>query len=280
MRNPHEIDVSKEDIATGGASQAEAEFFGLTKPEEEESMPATRRSVTRRREPETETEERTVDRTVTMVIHTPRHLWGLGATQFHFHNVESTDEAFELFGKMQDDFEWMQNEFADRLADVAALENRISEAQKELLGTLAEETGENLPDLTDYSKTEASKLIRELLAARGATPQTTPQKTSSRRSSTRRRPTSRSRTSSSRSGGRRGSSGRGGRKTGGGSRRGNFNNDAPGSATDKMKDFLLDLCKQAGVDAPTNDELDSVMTFNDVSAEITELREALGYEDN
>lgn len=276
--NPYEVDVSKEDIATTPASQAEAEFFGVRRKEEEESMPAARSRQTSK---VVEEVAESSEGLVTMVIHTPRHLWGLGATQFHF-SITTTDEAFEALGKMQENFEWMEDAFADRLADVAALENRISEAQKELLATLAEETGEDLPDLTDYSKTEASKLIRELMAAREPKPQRT---RTSRSRSTSHRPTRRSRTSGGRAQGRssRTTGGRGGGRTGGGSSRrgrGNFNNDAPGGATDKMKDFLLDLCRQADVDAPTDDELDNQMTYNEVSAEITELRGALGYEDN
>ena len=281
MSKPWEVDVSKEDIAsTSGASQAEAEFFGLTKPEEEESMSAAR--TRRTRQVEKSSVGKGDEGMVTLVIHSPRHLWGLGSMQFHF-SVATTDEAFKIVASMQENFEWVEDEFADRLADVAALENRISEAQKELLITLAEEAGENLPDdLTDYSKTEASKLIRELLEAR----ESKPQRTSSRRGvrvgssrgagrgSTRSRPSSRTRTSSSR---KRTGGGRTGRRTRGGPKQ--FNNDAPGSATPKMQDFLVDLCRQAGTDAPTDDDFDT-LTFNEVSAEITELRGALGYEDN
>ena len=285
MNNPWEVDVSKEDIAiTDETSDAEAEFFGVHtntgsnksafSTKEEERMPAAR---TRRTSKVVEEEAVSGENLVTMIVHTPRHLWGLGATQFHF-SVSTTDEAFEALGKMQENFEWMEDAFADRLADVAALENRISLAQQELLNTLAEETGEDLPDdLTDYSKTEASKLIRELMSQR----ESKPQRTSSRRgvrvgssrgagrSSTRSRPSARPK--------RRTGGGRGGRRTGGGRRQ--FSNDAPGSATEKMQDFLVDLCRQANVEAPTDDEF-GTLTFNEVSAEITELRKALGYEDN
>lgn len=211
------------------------------------------------------------EKKVTLVVHTPRHLWGLGAAQFHF-QFTNTEDAVAMIGAMQEDFEWMEDEFANRLGDVAALENQITQAQKELLTMLAEETGESLPnDLTDYSKTEASKLIQQLMSQRDAKPQ--PRTTSSRRSTSRRsrpsrRPTSRKRTTGT----------RGGRRTGGGRKQ--FDNDKPGGATEPMKNFLVDLCRQAGVDVPTDDDLDNQMTFNDVSAEISELREALGYEDN
>lgn len=279
MTNPWEVDVSKEDIATTSTSQAEEDFFGIKG--EEKSMPASRsRRTGRTREEQKESEsdrglENVEPTAANLVIHSPRHLWGLGAIQFHFRTI-TTDEAMAIVADMQENFAWMEEEFADRLADVAALENQISIAQKELLTTLAEEVGEDLPDLTNYSKTEASKLIRELLAARGVTPETKRQlrtasrrpRETGRRNKPSRRPTTRKRTTG----------GRTGRRTGGGRRQ--FNNDAPGSATGKMKDFLLDLCRQAGVDAPTDDELNNQMTFNDVSMEITELREALGYEDN
>jgi len=258
MTNPHEVDVSKEDIANTntGLTRESEEFFGVHS-EEEDNMPARRGSI-----PVEKFEKEEVvgseDEMVTLVIHTPRHLWGLGAAQFHF-SVATTDAAFDVIDRMQENFEWMEKEFADRLATVASFENRITPAQIAKLEELAEEKGEELPDdFTDYSKTEASKLIQELMGK---------EEEPRRRSSSRR-------SGGSARGARTGSSSR--RSTGGGSkRRGQYDNDRPGSATPKQQDFLKRLYREKGNRVPSDLE---DMTFNEASEEITELKDALGYE--
>ena len=259
MTNPHEVDVSKEDIANTntGLTRESEEFFGVHS-EEEDNMP---RATTSRQPREEEKEKEVGNEVITLVIHTPRHLWGLGAAQFHF-SVATTDAAFDVIDRMQENFEWMEKEFADRLATVASFENRITPAQIAKLEELAEEKGEELPDdFTDYSKTEASKLIQELMGK---------EEEPRRRSSSRRNGV---KVGSAR-GVRTGSSSR--RSTGGGSkRRGQYDNDRPGSATPKQQDFLKRLYREKGNRVPSDLE---DMTFNEASEEITELKDALGYE--
>jgi len=180
MSNPWEVDVSKEDIATTDrTSQAEAEFFGLQK-KEEESMPAARSRRTAK-VVEGEIVEGGLAQVTgpNLIVNSPRHLWGLGSFKIHY-RVADAEEMADALQDAQDFFEWAEDEFADRLGDVAALENTVTLAQRELLTTLAEEVGEELPDdLTDYSKTEASKLIRELISQG----ESKPQRASSRKSS-------------------------------------------------------------------------------------------------
>ena len=202
--------------------------------------------------PKTDTEELTPN----MVVHSPKHLWGLGSIQLSFH-VRSLQEASAIVGEAQELFRSLEKGYTERLEEVELIENRVTLAQIETINFLAEEMEvERDYDFDSMTTTAASNIIRQLLEKKN---------NGSRQSQSRRRPARRGvagRGEARRGRARRGTAGQGGRT---------YDNDRPGGATPGQRRYLADLYDRANEAEPNLEEF----SFNDASAEIQRLESDL-----
>lgn len=193
-----------------------------------------------------------------MVIRSPAHLWRLGSFELSFH-VRNLQEAAALVGEAQELFRNLAKGYAERLDEVEEFENRVSLAEIELIQNLSGEVDDDTEyDFDQMSSTTAKNIIRILLDKK----RSGEKESRSTRSSRGRGSSSRRRSSSRSSSTRRGSSR---------SSKGNYDNDAPGSITERQKTYVsreLDNGEPWPEDAP--DEVDD-WTYNQASAFLDEV---------
>ena len=178
-----------------------------------------------------------------LVIHSPRHLWDLGAFEMRF-RVETFDEVAQKISLANDLFANLEETMEGRIIEVAEYTNRATLPQKdkimELCGTLDKDVPDNLDFLT---KGEASKLIDGMIQEQ----QSNNGRGRSRRSS---------RGRSSRSRGRRTSSGRSSRRSsrGSSSRSGRYRSTSgrDGGVTSGQRRFINQLCDEQDIEPPSD----------------------------
>lgn len=236
MSSPFEVDLGKRGMAsplgtsTSGLTETARRTFGIKEEGKETNMPVK------------ETEDMpVVEVQSNMTITAPKRFWEVfGAFNISL-RVKDTPEIILNLERILELWSTLDKEFAEELA----VSDEASPEQVSFIRQLCATVGEDVPEnIKEMTKAEASVVINNLMKDRDGRGQT---RGTSRESSTR-RSTPRREFRSSRQSDTDG--GRYSRKPGGYNRRPGQDNPA----TNRQKDYIERLCRDAGEDVP--EELD------------------------